>query len=355
MGVVFKRIDSPYYWLAYKKGGKRVRESSGTKSKTLATEILRRKEAEALIFPQNINNGDLSLEAYVKEFLEWVKVTRRPHTFRSYSSVLRIFIGYLNGAGQDKHLRDMTLKVLEDYKHNRIIKSKTCTVKNHVIILKTFFQRAVEWGYLAQNPAKNLRAIEITDSKPIRYLSEEEYRRFMEVCKSEFSEFYPMFYTFVHTGLRKGELLSLEWSDIDLKNGYIYVRSKEDFRPKGINRNTGRAKERVVPIHEGLKRVLQSIPKDEQKVFKAYDKHRPRRVLIRIAQKAGIEGLTRLHELRHSYATFLLKKGVDIYKIKELLGHSDIRDTMKYVHLPTIHMKDEVKLLEGLDCIADNS
>jgi len=47
--------------------------------------------------------------------------------------------------------------------------------------------------------------------------------------------------------------------------------------------------------------------------------------------------------------TFLLKKGVDIYKIKELLGHSDIKDTMKYAHLPTVHMKDDVEKLKQLD------
>ncbi|UCH12974.1 MAG: tyrosine-type recombinase/integrase [Candidatus Omnitrophota bacterium] len=98
-----------------------------------------------------------------------------------------------------------------------------------------------------------------------------------------------------------------------------------------------------------LNRIPASPPQNEPKVFKTYYKHRLRRVLIKITQKAGIEGLTRLHELRHSYATFLLSKGVDIYKIKELLGHSDIRDTMKYAHLPTIYMKNNVKNLEALD------
>ncbi|MFH1868394.1 MAG: tyrosine-type recombinase/integrase [Candidatus Omnitrophota bacterium] len=72
-------------------------------------------------------------------------------------------------------------------------------------------------------------------------------------------------------------------------------------------------------------------------------------MLMRIAKKAGIKGLTRLHELRHSYATFLVKRGVDIYRVKELLGHSDIRDTLRYVHFPTEFMKEDVKKLEGLD------
>jgi len=212
-------------------------------------------------------------------------------------------------------------------------------------VLKAFFNKAVEWGYLSENPAKNLRSVEITDSKPIRVLSEEEYKRFMEVCKKDYPEFYPMFYTFVHTGLRKAELLNLEWDDIDFTKGLIHIRNKENFRPKGINRKTGKAKERIIPMHDSLRAVLSNLSKKALNIFGPFSKQKPRRILIRIAKKAGIKGLTRLHELRHSYATFLLKKGVDIYKIKELLGHSDIRDTMKYAHLPTVNMKEEVREL----------
>jgi len=349
MGVVFKRQDSPYVWIAYKKGNRRMRESSGTKSITLAREILRRREAAALLNEQcheEIQRKTLS--EFLNEYLEWIKINRRPHTYRSYNTILFIFKTYMVKLGIID-LSDIAPKLLEDFKHYRLNITKTCTVKNNVIVLKAFFKKAVEWGYLDKSPADSLRSVEITDSKPIRFLSEEEYRRFMCICRQEYPEFYPMFYTFIHTGLRKAELLTLEWSDVDLKNGYIHIRSKEGFRPKGINKKTGKAKARIIPIHDGLKRVLESIPRAENRVFRSYDKHKPRRMLIKIAKKAGIDGLTRLHELRHSYATFLLNKGVDIYKIKELLGHSDIRDTMKYAHLPTFYMKEDVGRLESLD------
>ena len=350
MGVVYKRKDSPHWWLAYKKGDRRVREASGTKSLTLAREVLRRREAEALLSGQaHLKYGRKPVDVFTKEYLEWVKTNRRPHTFRSYNTILITFNAYLKCLGGIDYLEKITPKLLEDYKQHRLSTSKTCTVKNNVIVLKAFFRKAVEWNYLSSNPAKNLRSVEITDSKPIRFLSEEEYRRFMDVCKDEYPDFYPMFYAFVHTGFRKGELLSLEWSDIDFENGFIRIRSKNGFKPKGIDKKTGKAKERIIPIHEGLKKILRLIPREGERVFKTYDKHRPRRVLIKIAKKAGIEGLTRLHELRHSYATFLLNKGVDIYKIKELLGHSDIRDTMKYAHLPTVYMKEDIRQLESLD------
>jgi len=349
MGVIFKRKDSPYWWLAYSARGRRIRESSGTSSKTLAKEILCQKESEALFSGKSKIWIKKPIDQFIKDYLEWIKTNKRPHTLRSYATILKTFSAFLKDYPSIKTISDITPKLLEDYKQYRLSQVKTCTIKNHVIALKAFLNKAVEWNYISENPAKNLKPVEITDSKPIRVLSEEEYTKFMAVCKTEFKEFYPIFYTFVHTGMRKGELVSLEWQDIDLKQGLIYIRSKTDFLPKGISKKTGKAKERIIPIHDGVKAVLASISKEGLKAFAPYDKHRLRRVLIKIAKRAGIVNLTRLHELRHSYATFLLKKGVDIYKIKELLGHSDIRDTMKYAHLPTIHMKEEVKLLEGLD------
>jgi len=348
MGVVYKRDDSPYYWLAYKKGGRRIRESSGAKSKTLAEEILRHREAEELFAPRgHYIHSKKALKPAIKEYLDWIKTNKRYHTLRSYRTVLGIFERYLEGNPQVELMQDVTPKLLEDYKRHRLSVSKTNSVKNHIIVLKAFFNKAVEWGYLKESPAKWLKSVEITDAKPIRFLTEEEYQRFMEICREKYKKFYPMFYTFIHTGMRKGELLSLEWDDIDLKKGFIHLKSKQGFKPKGIDQKTGRAKERIIPIHEGVIKAINMIPKKGKLVF---DQHnRPRRILHKIAREAGIKGLTRLHELRHSYASFLLKKGVDIYKIKELLGHSDIRDTMKYAHLPTVHMKEDVKLLEGLD------
>lgn len=347
MGKVYKRKNSPYYWIAYTAHGRRIRESSKSRSKGIAEKLLRQKEARAVLGPGHLPGSKKAFRDFMTEYLEWIKATRRQHTYRSYSSILKTLQAYLEDKQKIIRLKDIDLKTLEDYKRYRLTVSKTNTVKNHIICIKAFFNTAVEWSYLAKNPAQYLKPVEITDAKPIRFLTEEEYRTFMKVCKEKFPQYYPMFYTFLHTGMRSSELLSLEWEDIDLDNGYIYLGSKEGFKPKGINRKTGKAKERVIPIHAGVIDVIRTLPNRQRRVF---DQHRrPRRLLIRIAREAGINGLTRLHELRHSYASFLLKKGVDIYKIKELLGHSDIRDTMKYTHLPTIYMKEDVDLLKELD------
>ncbi len=167
MGVVYKRKDSPYWWLAYKKGDKRVREASGTKSLTLAREILRRREAEAFLSGHShFKYSKKKIDEFIKEYLEWVKTNRRPHTFRSYNTILKTFSRYLEVIGGVDYLNKINPKLLEDFKQYRLSTSKTCTVKNNVIVLKAFFRKAVEWEYLPDSPAKNLKAVEITDSKP---------------------------------------------------------------------------------------------------------------------------------------------------------------------------------------------
>ena len=206
MGKVYKRGDSPYYWLVYTNGEKRVRESSKTKSKTLAHEILRYKESQALLHESGSLDSDISIEKFTAQYLEWIRVNRRPETYRSYNSILKTFTSYLKKETSTENLKSITPKILEDYKKQRLSESKTCTVKNHIVCIKAFFNKALEWEYILKSPARNLKSVEITDSKPIRFITENEYKTFMQVCKNEFKEFYPIFYTFLHSGLRKSEL-----------------------------------------------------------------------------------------------------------------------------------------------------
>ncbi|MBW1784961.1 MAG: site-specific integrase, partial [Deltaproteobacteria bacterium] len=240
-----------------------------------------------------------------------METNKRPQTLKSYKSIVKLLVEFLRGYPSVKRVRDVTPSMLEEYKTCRRKSVKCWTVNNDVKELKSIFNKAIEWGYLYANPAKNVGYLEISDAKPIRYLSEEEYKRFMEICKKEYKEYFPIFYTFIHTGMRKGEILSLDWSDIDFRRSIITIRSKDGFKPKGIDNKNKQAKTRVIPIHGNLRALLYKLKQPSGKVFayrgQPYSDNRLRRVLMRLAKKTDIKGLTRLHELRHSYATFLVK------------------------------------------------
>ena len=157
-----------------------------------------------------------------------------------------------------------------------------------------------------------------------------------------------IFYVFLNTGMRKAELENLEWADIDFRRRKIKIRRKEFWNPK-----TG---EREIPMNQGTWDLLKKLKAESDKglqsnfVFPAKDggkiKEKLRRQLIRIAEKAKIKDLTKIHSLRHTYASHLVMKGVDLPTVQRLMGHSDIQTTMIYSHLAPDHLADAVEKLD---------
>ena len=147
--------------------------------------------------------------------------------------------------------------------------------------------------------------------------------------------------------MRKGELENLEWSDIDFKRRKIKIQWKETWQPK-----TG---EREIPIGEQLFDILKKQREENDSGLKSNFvfphrnggkiKMKLRDKMIEIAKEANIDGLTKLHTLRHTFASHLVMAGVDLPTVKKLMGHSDIQTTMIYAHLAPEHLIDAVNKL----------
>jgi integrase len=207
------------------------------------------------------------------------------------------------------------------------------------------FNLASKWNYLRKNPTKNVKRLKVDDSKPPRFLTSDEGRRLLEASPPEL---YPIYFTFLNTGLRKAELENLQWGDIDLKRRRIQVRRKENWKPK-----TG---EREIPINNDLYQLIQDLRKqnkdasDSDYVFSVihsgHSHNWLRLELIKIARNAGIKDLTKIHTLRHSFASQLVMNGVDLPTVKKLMGHTDIETTMIYAHLAPEHLTDAVNKLK---------
>ena len=108
---------------------------------------------------------------------------------------------------------------------------------------------------------------------------------------------------------------------------------------------------RQIPINQTLRELFQMLPRHISSEYVFCDKEgRPfkevKRSFAHALKKAGIEGF-RFHDLRHSFASRLVMKGVSIKTVQELLGHKDIKMTMRYAHLADDVKKDAVKLLDG--------
>ena len=144
----------------------------------------------------------------------------------------------------------------------------------------------------------------------------------------------------IDCGLRKSEMLNMNWEDIDFSNNMVYIRMS-----KG-------GKSRKVPFNDGIKQLLldyrKRTMKHSSKVIKgSFGKKITscslQNIIAGIYKKSGIyrEGLC-IHSLRHSYAERLRKKGTDITTIAKLLGHSRIDTTQTYFHVTDDDIKNSV-------------
>ena len=112
--------------------------------------------------------------------------------------------------------------------------------------MKTFFNKAVKWEYLYKNPLIYVEYLKQDDSKKIRSLTEIEVQQVLDECTDWF---YPILFTMLHTGMREGEVIHLEWSDVDFKKKVIHIQKKEFWMPKSSGRGI---RERDIALTDGL-------------------------------------------------------------------------------------------------------
>jgi integrase len=352
MGRIYKR--GRIWYLDVAAGKRRIRRRVGT-SKKIAELALRDAEVKAARDEFGFAKNDIGVETFLERFLEHSGANHQPNTTTRYRAVIDHFRVFL----KDKFpnvgfLSQITPEIIDRYKVARKdawvnpngdeveseedVKGYTRrgarahTINFEVGVLKTIFNLAIKWGYLKENPTSEVTKLKVTDAKPVRFLTVEECQQLLE---SSPADLYPIFFTYLNSGMRKAELENLEWEDIDFKRRKIKIRHKEFWQPK-----TG---EREIPISQSLYDILESL-KDQNNadlqsnfVFPHSDGGRIRvklrEKLIAVAKQAGIENFTKLHTLRHTFASHLVMSGVDLPTVKKLMGHSDIQTTMIYAHL----------------------
>ena len=167
-----------------------------------------------------------------------------------------------------------------------------------------------------------VRAPKIT--KTFKFFDKKEVKRLIKEAEEPLKT---AIIFFVNTGLRRGELYHLRWRDIDLKRKTLRVWPYDDFTPKG-------KEPRTIPLNAEALEILKALEGDKELVFRPYKWDGQLSVDFKeLKRRLGFEGT--LHDLRHTFASHLAMDGVPIPAIKELLGHSDIRTTMIYLHIPS--------------------
>jgi len=203
------------------------------------------------------------------------------------------------------------------------------TVKHVLTLQKRVFNWAIRRDlYHGHNPCTKVKPPKF-DNRVNQILSRKELTNLLSVLDSWQNQRAALVVEFaLYTGKRRGEILSLQWNDIDLENRMMTFH--------GLN--TKNYKNQTVPINGKAYEVLLAARKLSvcDAVFSSrkgpYSPNGFNSIWKRIKRKAGIS--IRFHDLRHTYASYLASSGkVDIYTLKELLGHSTIEMTQRYAHL----------------------
>jgi len=327
MGV-FKRGDNWYISFWFK--GKRIKESIGPSRKVAEAVIAKRKAeiAENKYLDKRKELPPIKFHDFAVEFLKWTKVNHKPGSIKRELSNMRT----LEKSFGDKNIHEITAESIEDYKVKRIGEVKASSVNREIAMLKSMLNKAVEWGKLEKAP-KGIKLLKGVKGR-LRYLMPDEVQTLISNCSGHLR---PIVIVAIHTGMRKGEFLNLQWSQVDLEKGIITLSdTKNDQR-------------RYVPLDETVKATLSEIGRKGDYVFRGKKDGKPlgwiELSFHNALKKSGIEDF-KIHDMRHTFASNLVMAGIDLMTVKELLGHKSIEMTMRYAHLAPEHKMRAVNILD---------
>lgn len=220
--------------------------------------------------------------------------------------------------------------------------------KNYAVALtRQVFNFAIKCDlYIGVNPAAKFDELKKEDNRRMRFLSKEELNNLLEEIKKHSYSVYLMALISADCGLRAGEIFKLSWADIDIKERLLFLRDTKN----GSNRHaymSKRVQEELSKLQSGEGNQLLFPSRDGEQI-----KHISRtfeRAVKTIGLNKGITDRKQkivFHSLRHTYASRLVDKGVSIYEVKELLGHKDIKMTMRYSHLDKERLRKSVQVLD---------
>lgn len=234
------------------------------------------------------------------------------------------------------------------------------TAKRIRSVLNQVFELAVKEKIFNKNPVHNIKLKEsyFKETRDRNFLSADEIKLFINYIDSKEKEPLDIMLIFIiHTGLRVGELLGLKWSDI--RNDYIYITNNRVRNGHSYicKKPKSKAGIRKIPLSDKAKEILNYFSslenKNEEFVFVQKNGKLPEREVLRYhlnkaCKESGVPTVS-IHELRHSFGSLLLAKGVDIKVVSTLMGHSSISITYSiYIHLTDSQMESAIIPLNNL-------
>ena len=315
----------------------------------------------------------ISVADFLDKWLKKKKLTIRQTTYDRYKNKINAHLKPELGEYQLQNLKPIHL---DDYFTFKRIDGRLDgkegglsenTLKKHYVILNSCLNKAVALELIRRNPLARIKAPS-PENKEAPVMTAEEGKKLLQAASNDIL-LHTFLFTLLNSGMRRGEALGLEWDKIDFDNNTLKIKNSV-VTTKGGSKHEKKVKndssKRTIPISENLVTILKKYKKkqDENKQFFGDDYNTSRDYVFckpngeryypgtynskynEILKKAGLKKDYTLHTLRHSFATILLKKGVSIKVVQNLLGHSTSAVTMDtYSHTDHSMHKDAIDIL----------
>lgn len=301
-----------------------------------------------------IKKADLvshTFEEYARKWLEtYAKFHCKETTWKNYQGLLSY---HLFPSLKDKNLNEITREDIKGIIYDMQGKALTrSTIVNTIAPLREMLNHAVDDGLLVSNPGLRIgRFLRVRNDKraDINPLTSEEVSLFLQAMPIHYPRYYSFFLCAVRTGMRLGDLLALQWGDIDFHGRFIEVR-RAVVRRKVVLPKNGKIRRvdmslqltqtlkdllhqrKIETLQQGWKEFPEWVFVNEEGGLLDGDNIR-KRVFRRCLEKAGLRRI-RIHDLRHTFGSLLIAQGKSLAYIKEQMGHHSIQVTVDiYGHL----------------------
>jgi integrase len=222
---------------------------------------------------------------------------------------------------EGKTLRMVSSEGISRFLAARRAEISPASCNRELACLRTLFNKAIEWGKLEMSPVAKVRRFREPPGRE-RILEPAEAQRLIGAASPELRL---VLIIALNTGMRRAEILSLRWRAVDIGGGVINIE------------NSKSGKSRKVPMNALVREALRALPRVASSDYVFYNPETKthikdvRRGFQASCARAEIKGL-RLHDLRHTFATWWITAGGDLVALSKILGHASIQMTMRYAH-----------------------